>query len=412
MPGRICQDEQEFRDIVRGLLRKDLLEHLKKGHITFLGPKRGASIPIEAIHIPRIHFVSTPQGAEVNAGEGGGDDTGPDIGIGQGDGEVGDDLGPIESDDGTGEEKSKNAGVGRGKDIIEIEVPIEELHDLFKEVLELPNIKPKGERLIREQDKKYTDIRRVGPESLIHKRRTLKEALKRSIAEGVYNPQKPRIIPERQDKRYRASRDITKPRNNAVLIFMMDVSGSMTRDDRAVVRYFCALCEFWLNCNYDAVETVWIIHDGEADRVTKEEFFSTTRTGGTVASSAHYKMLEVVHAEYPPAQWNLYPIYLSDGFNIGTWEGGDDDELCLDLIENEILPIANQYSYGEVSADRWWLTVAGADVVSGPRRFSPVGNFGSMLHAAFDDNEFVVCVNLQNMDGVPDAIRAVFGSGH
>lgn len=417
MAGRINQDEKEFLDIIRGKLRKDLLKFIQKGQITIVGPGHGIAIPLETIQIPRIHFAPIPPDAEIKEGENGNsEDIGSDIGVGKGPGKPGTDLGPVEpdEDDENGEGKEggeRQAGLGRGPEIVEIEIPSEEFYELFKEVLELPNIKPKGERQIKTESWKYTDIRSAGPESLRHKKRTYKQALKRTISEGQYNPDEPVIIPISQDKRYRVPELVTKPKNNAVVFNMMDVSGSMSRDDRELVRYFCALCEFWLSCNYDGVEIVWIIHDGEADRVTREAFLSTQRGGGTVISTAHKKMLEIMEEEYPPEQWNVYPFYFSDGFNFGNFDGIDDNEICAHLIGDRIIPFVNQYSYCEVSAHRYWWPSNGKGERDPSQKFHPAGSFGLMLLEKFEGELLVVCTNLQEMEKVPNTIKDVFKQG-
>ena len=51
---------------------------------------------------------------------------------------------------------------------------------------------------------KYSNIRKVGPESLRHFKRTYREALKRQIATGAYDPKTPFIVPIREDRRYRS----------------------------------------------------------------------------------------------------------------------------------------------------------------------------------------------------------------
>lgn len=421
MASRIKIDEDEFLKIIRGKIRENLREYIKRGQITILGPGRGVAIPVESIEIPKLHFSPVPSDAEVNENgddqnDGDSSSIGPDIGVGEGDGNPGTDLGPAHPDkDGDGEggeEGDKEAGTGRGSDIIEIEVPAEDFYELFKEVLELPNIKPKGEKQIKTESWKYTDIRPTGPDSLLHKKRTHKQALKRTIAEGGYDPMRPKIIPLRQDKRFRVPQLVTKPQNNALVVYMMDVSASMSRDERAIVRYFCSLCEFWLSCNYDAVETIWIIHDGEADRVSKDIFFRTQRGGGTVISSAHKKLLEIILEEYPPTKWNIYPMYFSDGFNIGKVGAGEDNDLCFELINEKILPIANQYTYCEVAAHRYWWPSSVKKTRDPNQKFKPAGSFGKMLEEKFSENELVVCANLQLMDEVPDAIKAVFGHGN
>lgn len=419
MSGRILQDEKEFMDIVMGRLRKDLLGFLRRGAINiFPGKGRGISIPIDSIHIPRLSFADIPEDADTDDkdkgdddGEGGGTDpgTGPDIGIGQGPGKPGTDLGPVDGEDGEdgeGKDGEKKAGRGRGHDTIEVEIPEEDFANLFKELLELPRIEPKGHKSIRAEERRYTDIRKVGPDSLLHKKRTMKAALRRQMAEGTYDPNRPRIIPIREDKRYRVPDVITKPKNNALLIFMMDVSGSMGTEERRIVRYLCALCKFWLSWNYDGLETVYIVHDDGADEVPEEEFFRTRRGGGTVISTAHTKMLEIIDKRFPVAEWNIYPVYLSDGFN---WE--DDDELCVQLLREKILPIVNQYSYGEVSVERPWWPRSGGVAAGGVGGFSPSGNYGRILQRDFKDDERVALGQVRSMDQVPDAIKAFFKKG-
>src|SRR3989344_313375 len=412
MTRRITQDEQEFLDILRGKWRTgELLKYLQRGQITILGPGKGFSIPMEEIIIPRAHLAPIPPDAELQEtgdGKEGDANVGPDIGIGQGPGKPGTDLGPVEGDDGEGSEGGeRSAGSGRGGDVERVEVPADEAYELFAEMLELPRIQPKGDKSITKEEWKYTDIRKTGPDSLVHRRRTLKEALKRNIAEGTYVPERPRIIVERPDKRYRIPEVIKKPKNNAVIFFMMDVSGSMTSEDRKMVRYFCALFEFWLVGNFDGIEIVWIIHDGEADRVDRDTFFNTFRAGGTVVSTAHALMLKIIDEEFPPANWNIYPVYLSDGFNFG-----DDDDLCLELIRENNLPVVNQYTYCEVSAEREWWGATLAEGGDPNSRFSPSGSFGKMLQDNFSNDTRVACTNLKKIQDIPGALKAVFGKGN
>lgn len=411
MSGRIRQDEQEFLEIVKGKLRKDLAQFLRLGGVKLpSGGSKGGRfirIPFPRIEIPQLKFAPPPEDIEEPSETEDGMPSPGDIGIGQGKGNPGDILGPVNPDgdgeDGEGGEGGdKQAGQGRGETTIDIEIPEEEFAEIFGEYLELPRIKPKGSKSITAESKKYTDIRMVGPQSLIHKRRTMKNALRRQMGEGTYDPAKPRIIPIREDKRYKIPKIITKPQNNALLVYMMDVSGSMGPEERRMVRYLCALCEFWLSYNYDGLSIEYIIHNGEADRVSREEFFSTQRGGGTVSSTAHELMLKIIDDEYPASAWNIYPIYLSDGFNYGS-----DNDYCMDLLEEKILPIVNQYSYVEVTPAHWWLPQGNAG-----GSFSAAGEFSKILEKNFGDNDLVVNATLHSMDDVPDAIRAIFGKGN
>ena len=117
------------------------------------------------------------------------------------------------------------AGDAPGHHILEVELTLDELAEILGEGLELPRIQPKGRANIIEEKDKYTGIRQAGPESLRHFKRTYKKALKRQIASNTYNPDDPMVIPVREDKLYRSWNPISLPHSNAVVLYLMDVSG-------------------------------------------------------------------------------------------------------------------------------------------------------------------------------------------
>lgn len=403
--GRLIVDEEEFFDIIRGRLRNDLKKLLEKGAITFLGPGKGISIPIREIRIPQLRFKPIPKDADA------GGDT-PDIGIGQGPEKPGDIVGhsdygycdDCEDDDGGSGQgpAKKSAGSGRGEDILEIEVPETEFRDLLRDVLKLPHLKPKGGDQIQTKQYKYTGVKKSGPDSLNITRRMLKNAIKRQLLEGKYDPKDPSIIPISDDKRFRSPRPIEKPQANAVIFYMMDVSASMSEDEREIVRYYCKLFQIWLRGEYDGVKEEFIIHNGEADSVSEDEFYSTQRAGGTVISSAHQLMLDIIREKYPPAQWNIYPLYFSDGFNFS-----EDDLKCKELLVSKILPIVNQYTYGEVSSWRWEEFKDQQLAMN----FSLPGTYGKMLTElkVSNLNKYPLeIVFLHRKEDVPEAIRRTF----
>src|SRR5712675_1085299 len=75
-------------------------------------------------------------------------------------------------DDGAGQ-----AGNAAGGHILEVDLTMEELAQILAEELELPRIKPKGTARLRTERDRYSQISKVGPESLRHFKRTYKEAL-------------------------------------------------------------------------------------------------------------------------------------------------------------------------------------------------------------------------------------------
>ena len=88
---------------------------------------------------------------------------------------------------------------------------------------------------------------------------------------------------------------------------------------------------------------MFIRHTHAAKEVGEEEFFHSQESGGTVVSTALVEMQNVVKARYSPAEWNIYAAQASDGDNISS-----DTNHCVELLENEILPICQYFAYVEI----------------------------------------------------------------
>ena len=233
-----------------------------------------------------------------------------------------------------------------GEHTHEVEITIDELAEILAEELELPRIEPRGRHEIKTSKLKLTSIRRTGSESLRHFKRTYREALKRQIAAGAYNPDRPVIVPVREDKRFRSWRSEQVHEANAVIIYMMDVSGSMGEEQKEIVRIESFWIDTWLQYQYKDIQTRFIIHDATAREVDRETFFRTRESGGTIISSAYKLCLQLIEKDYPPDEWNIYPFHFSDGDN---WSG-DDTNLCIDLIKDKFFPIVNVFCYGQVES--------------------------------------------------------------
>ncbi|MEM6955532.1 MAG: DUF444 family protein [Myxococcota bacterium] len=325
MSLKIDQDHGRFRNIVRGRIRKNLKKSVSQGEL--IG-KQGAdtvSIPIPQIDIPRFRFADRQQG-----------------GVSQGDGEEGDGVGQGQGKPGQG----KKAGGEAGEHALEVEISIEELADILGEELELPNIEPKGKATVVDQKDRYVGIRNVGPNSLRHFKRTFKTALRRQIALGQYDRERPIIVPTKDDMRYRSWRTDEEPVANAAILYMMDVSGSMGDEQKEIVRIESFWLDTWLRKQYKGIETRFIIHDAVAREVDRDTFFRTRESGGTMISSAYKTCAEIIDADYASSEWNIYPFHFSDGDNWSV----DDTLLCVDILKNRLLPVSNVFCYGQVES--------------------------------------------------------------
>jgi hypothetical protein len=365
MPLRIKQDQARFRDIVRGRIKANLKRYVQQGEMIGRKGKDLISIPIPSIDLPHFRFSDRSQG-----------------GVGQGEGKPGDPLG---NQPGTG----PGAGSAEGEHILEVDVTLDELADLLGEELALPRIKPRGAERIVTTRTRYTGISPTGPESLRHVRRTYKEALRRQIASGVYDPSRPVIVPVREDRRYLTWKEVPRPETNAAILYLMDVSGSMGDEQKELVRLTSFWIDAWLRRHYKGLVTRYLIHDVSAKEVDRETFFHTRESGGTRISSAYELALQVVERDYPSDGWNVYAFHFSDGDN----EGSEDTRRCVELLKGKLLPALNLFGYGQV--------------------YSPSGSGAHLdeLQSGLGTREDVVLAKIPDRAGIHGCIKAFLGTG-
>lgn len=369
---KIQTDHARFREIVRGKIKRNLKKYISSDELIGRRGKDTVSIPVPKVDIPKFRFGQQQQG-----------------GVGQGEGNEGQPL-PGDPADGSGHGK---AGEGEGQHTLEVDVTLDELAAILGEELALPRIKPKGKETFETVREKYTGIRPVGPESLKHFKRTYKQALKRQISTGTYDPKNPRIVPIREDRRYRSWQVDIKPHSNAVIIYMMDVSGSMGDEQKEVVRIESFWIDTWLRSQYKGIESRYIIHDASAREVDRETFFHTKESGGTMISSAYKLCMDIIAHDYPPSEWNIYPFHFSDGDNWSV----DDTAVCIQLLKTQMLPAVNVFCYGQVE--------------------SPYGSgqFIKDLRNAFPSGETtwdgVILSEIRNKDAIMQSIKDFLGKG-
>lgn len=363
----ILEDQKRFRDIVKGKVKENLKKYVSQGEMIGKREKDLVKIPLPQIDIPNFRYGPKQRG-----------------GVGQGSGQPGDAVG--DPSQGIGDGK---AGNEPGEHELEVELSIDELAEILGEALELPKIQPKGSKQVETTTTRYSGLAPVGPEGLRHFKTVYKQALKRQIASGTYDPKSPKIIPIRSDFRYRTFKTITKPQTKAVIIYMMDVSGSMGDEQKEIVRLESFWINAWLKKHYKGLETRFIIHDAVAREVDEETFFRTSESGGTLISSAYKLCKSIIEEDYPVTEWNIYPFHFSDGDN---WSN-EDTRLCLDLIRDFFIPNVNMFAYGQVES-----------------RYGS-GQFMKDLKKEFDGNENVVLSSIAGRDKILDSIKDFLSKG-
>lgn len=326
---RSAGDRLRHRQKVREAIRDNIADIVAEESIIGKSQDRIIKVPIRGIREYRFVYGDNTSG--VGSGDG---DTQP----GQVVGEAG------EQGQGPGQ-----AGDQAGTDYYETEITMEELVDIMFEDLELPAMEQKKLREIPvESARKRKGFRRVGIHAHLDKKRTAVSRIKRKIAIGrgasaADGGQAHRRFPfHRDDLQYRRLvRDI-RPQSNAVVICIMDTSGSMDTMKKYLARSFFFLLYQFVRTRYNNVEVVFVAHDTRANEVSEEEFFTKGESGGTMISSGYNKALEIVHERYHPTLWNVYAFHCSDGDN---WP--HDNRQALGAAQ-ELCEICNLFGYGEI----------------------------------------------------------------
>jgi uncharacterized sporulation protein YeaH/YhbH (DUF444 family) len=363
MVNKIEQDHQRFRQIVRGKIRKDLRRFISRGDLIAREGQKIVSIPVHDVDIPTFRYGDNSSGVGMGEGE-----EGDTPGKGQGKGQGGDQP---------------------GRHMLEVDVSLEELADILAEELQLPRIEPRGQHKITTQKDKYSGVRPTGPASLRHFKRTYKEALKRQIALGTYDPNDPVIVPIKRDLRFRSWVEVKKPQSNALIVYMMDVSGSMGDEQKELVRLQAFWIDTWLRRNYEGIESRYIVHDVQAREVDRKTFFSLREDGGTRISSAFQLCLEMLH--------------FSDGDN----SSDSDNRHCVQLLDKSLLPMCNMFGYVQVTSPYGSGSFINVLREAFP---APSQNKDAELTAKSADQK-VVTSRVNSRDDIFESLRTLFKAG-
>ena len=370
------KDARRHREKQREALRENLPEIIAEEAI--ITQKRGKTVkvPIRSLEIPNFR-----PGARNRAPENGDGQRVGGAGVGQGPGNPGD---VIDRRPPRGQRPGPEAGDEPGQDYIETEIELEELVAMMLEDLGLPNLEkkevPELESVI---GLRISGIQKSGPRVLLDPVRSSKKpfgrffaflqmlmdetgrdeltsysALKqadgdfsealRVLEDPAFSATEEEVNPfaiyHQDDLRFHKLREDVQTVSNAVIIAMMDVSGSMT----TMKKYMARSVLFWLveflRTIYTKVEIRFIVHHTNARLVPEEEFFHTMESGGTRCASAYGLASSLIDSQYSTSQWNVYAFHFSDGED---WEPKDSMREASKLFQQGI----RMFGYGEIHVD-------------------------------------------------------------
>jgi uncharacterized protein len=317
-------DQQRHQEEVQEAIRNNLPDLITEESIIMSNGREVVKIPIRSLDEYKIRYNY---------------DKNKHVGQGDGESKVGDVVARDGSEGQKGPGKGQGAGDQPGEDYFEAEVSLMELEEALFKQLELPNLKRKEKQEHHVEDIEFNDIRKTGLMGNIDKKRTMMTAFKRNAIQGT-----PKFHPiYQEDLKFKTWNEIVKPDSKAVVLAMMDTSGSMGIWEKYMARSFFFWMTRFLRSKYETVEIEFIAHHTEAKVVSEEDFFLKGESGGTICSSAYRKALELIETKYDPDQFNIYPFHFSDGDNLTS-----DNARCVKLVE-ELMKVSNLFGYGEVN---------------------------------------------------------------
>jgi len=304
-------------------------------------------------------------------------------GVGQGPAKPGDRIGRPQQD---GEYQRGQGGNEDGSIQYTLEFRIDDIVDWLWEEMQLPNLEAKQGRA-KEDDWTREGWDRRGARSRLDKRRSLKESIKRRGVQSAAGVQPPPFTDD--DLRFRQLARREQPAMQAVVMLLLDVSGSMGERERQISKTFFFWAIQGLQRQYRHLDLVFVAHTSEAWEFQEDEFFRVTGTGGTIASSGLRKVREIIDARFSPSQYNIYVFYASDGENFPS------DQPQAQAALEDLIDDCNYLGFLEVAP------------LAGSVPDSEVGKL--FLHLA-DQRDNVGAYRVSGSEDVWDAVRHFFAS--
>lgn len=240
-------------------------------------------------------------------------------------------------EDGSGPTGSET---GDGLDEFAFTLTKEEFLELYFADLQLPRFIKESLKGTNKYKWKRTGYSKEGIPARLDLVKTLKQAMARRIA-----TKSPRFLDD-IDLRYRHFTKKPYPVKQAVMICLMDVSGSMGQFEKEIAKKFFLLLYLFLNKVYTSIEVRFISHTQVAKEVSEYEFFHSRENGGTIVSSG----LQLVSDIIKKTDVNTSNVYIAQASDGDNWQG--DEELSSSLIE-ELLTKVQYFAYIQTEeADR------------------------------------------------------------
>lgn len=252
---------------------------------------------------------------------------------------------------GDGQQKQKKpgdkAGQEEGEEYYDVEITLEELADHLFADLELPDLERKSLKKVMSEKIKKKGYRPQGIMPRLNKKKTAIQRIKRKKAATRREnfDEEEKFSFHDQDLVYNHYKRSIKECSNAVIFFVMDISGSMTRNKKFLARSFFFLLYHFVRSKYNHTEIVFVSHDTSGYEVNEDQFFTRGNSGGTMVSSGLGMVESIIKKRFHPNSWNIYVFQCSDGDN---WP--DDTNKTLGILE-KLKNISQLFGYCEIGPE-------------------------------------------------------------
>jgi sporulation protein YhbH len=303
---RAASDRGRHREKIDKAIKESIRDVVAEESIIGQSGKKKIRIPVKGIKEHRFVYGANQNNKQVGSAQG------KDISKGQ---RIGHQKRRTQDQQGD----PNKPGNKPGEEMYEIEMSLEELAGYLFSDLDLPELEKKNFKFTTQEKFKRKGKRPYGIKPRLSKKETIKQKIKRkkaAIKSGTHNPEEDeRFSFHESDLRYKHIAPVQKENTAAVVFFVMDVSGSMTKSKKFLARSFFFLLYQFLNHRYSSVDVVFVSHTAEASEVNEEQFFTQVPNGGTMVSTGLNKVEEIIDKRYHPNNWNIYTFYCGDGDN-------------------------------------------------------------------------------------------------
>ena len=288
--------------------------------------------------------------------------------------------------DGEGDEKvdvSGRQGADEHGESQSVELDFDEFIELAQEQLldelELPQVNPprmEGD-MSSEDEIAQMEIDRPGLPADLHLEETMFESLKRNIRDRGKMEYE---VDLRQDSWYFVDTPQKEKTNRALEVYLLDISGSVSGHNIALIRKFVFILWYYLDKKYTHNERRFIVFQDDAEEVSREDFFAIESRGGTHISAGFNQALQGLDGF---GQYDKFLFFFSDGDNSSS-----DDEEAKKAFET-VINTFDLLCYGRINP---------CD--------SPISPFNRMLKNRIQDIENMTFTDIRDLENVKETLEA------